>query len=202
VYVKGGTYKVIVNPHADDASTLSSDGLSAIWIVKVGDNVEFIESADTGYWEIVNERITSQLRLDTYSGFGSTDTKIMRFTNVVENVGNMFSENHVSGYSSNAKGLEIIINRSGRYSIIFSTRILGTVGALGISLNSNQLTTDILSITSSATRISLTANATALTLPTVFTGYLKKNDIVRPHTSGDSVTPTDRSIFTISYIGQ
>jgi hypothetical protein len=202
VYVKGGTYKVIVNPHADDANTLSGDGMASMWLAKVGDYVEYIESADTGFWEVVNERITSQLRLDTYAGYGSTDNKIMRFTNVVENIGNMFSENHVSGYSSNAKGLEITINKSGKYAFHFSTRILGTIGGLGLTKGSSQLTTDIISITSSSTRIAVVINATGLSLQVSFIGNLMKNDIIRPHTSGDSVTPTDRSIFSCSYLGR
>lgn len=145
--VKGGTNKVIIIPHASDSNKLSSDGLAAMWLPKIGDVIKFRESQGSGFWNVENERITSQLRLNTYAGYGSTDNKIMRFTNVVENVGNMFSENHVSGYSGNAKGLEITINRSGKYNIQFSMQGDASTVNMGLTLNSTQLTTAILSTT-------------------------------------------------------
>ena len=198
--VKGGTNKVIISPNATDANTLSGDALAAIWLPKIGDFVTFQESAGSGYWEIVNERITSQLRLNTYAGYGSTDIKIMRFANVVENIGNMFSENHVSGYSGNTKGLEITINRSGRYSFCFNFRNTSATAYSGLSLNSTELTIDCVSI-NIINRLTLMFNfADTITCNSIAI-YLKKGDIIRPHTNGAVSAVASQSSFSATYFG-
>lgn len=203
--VKGGTNKVIIATNAGNPTTLSNDALSVMWLPKVGDFVKFRESQTSGYWEITNERITSQLRLNTYAGYGSTDNKIMRFTNVVENVGNMFSENHVSGYSGNAKGLEITINRSGKYSFNFNNMaaVSQNVSA-GLSLNSNQLTTNIQSIT--ASNIASLSWGGSITngyqgLSTSLSIFLKKGDMIRPHTEGFVPITATSILFSCTYLG-
>lgn len=197
--VAGASNYVIISPHASNPNTLSTDTLSVIWLPKVGDTVEFIENQNTGCWVIVNERITSQLRLHTYAGYGSTDNKIMRFTNSVENVGNMFSENHASGYNSNAEGLKITINRSGRYGFSFSHFSTTDGNFLGLSLNSNQLTTDIQSITASDI-LGMVRHASTYGGQVSVQLFLKKGDIVRPHTRGAADVFT--AILSATYLGQ
>jgi len=191
---------ITISPHATDANNLSNDLLGSIILAKVGDFLIVQESVNSGCWEVVNERITSQLRLNTYAGYGSTDNKIMRFTNVVENVGNMFSENHVSGYSGNAKGLEITINRSGRYGLTFNHNPNAAAG-IGYSLNSTQLTTSITSINVSD-RIAEggTASLAGFESSASISIYLKKNDIIRAHTDGAPATTAARSTFAVSYL--
>ncbi len=198
--VKGGTNKVIIATNAGDATTLSNDGLATMWLPKVGDFVKFRESQTSGCWEVVNERITSQLRLDTYAGFGSTDNKIMRFTNIIENVGNMFSENHVSGYSGNSKGLEITINRSGRYSV-FGYFFTPANKAFGISIDSNQLTTSIITITKEH-KATIFYPPAASYSPYSVNRYFIKNQIIRVHCLDNTASPTpvDNNIC-VSYLG-
>lgn len=203
--VRGASNKVIISPNVSDANTLSNDGLTAIWLPKVGDSVTFVENSTSGYWEIVHERITSQLILNTYAGYGSTDTCIVRFTNSDANIGNMFSENHSTGYSSSAKGLEITINRSGRYSFSFSMPGQASNAYAGLSLNSSQLTTSIASITPS-TRLAWAWNI-AYTISSSqehvsWTGFLSKNDVIRAHAWGSviPVVAADAHI-TVSYLG-
>lgn len=201
--VKGGTNKVIIAPNATDANKLSGDGLAAIWLPKVGNFVAFQESANSGMWEIVNERITSQLRLNTYAGYGSTDNKIMRFTNVVENVGNMFSENHSTGYNSNTEGLEITINRSGWYSNIFYTpSSSGATMFFGLSLNSVNLTTGFSTITVNEKISHAAVGSGGFSGSGSATMFFKKNDIIRPHTSGETVLAPTGSLFACTYSGQ
>lgn len=199
--VKGGTNKVIIAPNATDANKLSSDGLAAIWLPKVGDFVAFQESANSGKWEITGERITAQLRLDTRAGFGSTETKIERFTNSIGNIGNMFSENHSTGYNSNAEGLKITINRSGRYSFDWASSSTNstTNQTLAFSLNSTQLTTNAGSITLS-TILNNTFTLGNAPSAVSWSGYLKKGDIIRPHTDALSSTYA-RQTFSVSYLG-
>lgn len=193
---------ITVSPHATDANKLSNDLLGSIILAKVGDFIVVQESVNSGCWEVINERVTSQLRLDTRAGFGSTDNKIERFTNLIENVGNMFFENHVSGYSSNAKGLEITINRSGRYSFNWaSSSTNGTTNqTLALSLNSSQLTTTAATITLSTILNNGYTSGNA-SFPISWSGYLKKGDVVRTHTDGLSSTAA-RQTISVSYLGQ
>ena len=188
---------VTISPHTTDAGKLSNDLLASIILPKVGDFIVVQQSVNSDCWEIVNERITSQLRLDTYAGYGSTDTKIMRFTTVTENFGNMFSENHVSGYSGNAKGLEITINRSGRYAFIHSGVESGTAAFYGLSLNSAQRTTDVTSITAN-TICSISFGSATAGIVMAYTAYLKKGDIMRPHST--AIAPGN-IFFSCTYLG-
>jgi hypothetical protein len=199
--VKGGTNKVIISPNATDANKLSSDALDVIWLTKVGDYAIFQASSTSGYWEIVGESITSQLRLNTYAGYGSTDNKIMRFTNSVENVGNMFSENHSTGYNSNAEGLEIMINRSGKYELSFSCG--GPVGGmnLGLSLNSSQKTTAIDSI-SIADILKYTLTTTTGISSCTLVLYFTKGDIICFHADSGIPAVSSRCFAEVSYLGQ
>jgi len=190
--VKGGTNKVIISPNATDANKLSNDGLNAIWLPKIGNYVVFQESANSGFWEIVNERISSQLRLDTYAGYGSTDTKIMQFTNIDDNYGNMFTHNHGS---YGVHGLDITIARSGKYSFSFSHYFPGS-DYFGFTLNSAQLTTGILSVTIGT--ILAIAGSDNIAGCASWSGYLVKGSIVRPHTNGGTGAT---HIVTATYIG-
>jgi len=192
---------VTVSPHATDAGKLSNDLLASIILAKVGDFIVVQESVNSGCWEVVNERITSQLRLNTYAGYGSTDNKIMRFTNVVENVGNMFSENHVSGYTGNAKGLEITINRSGVYGFSFTNQASGgATSNFGLSLNSASLTTDIASIPTGE-RLAVTQSPAGNVDSVNIELYLIKSSVVRYHAG--AVVPSTASLASVivSYIG-
>lgn len=199
--------KVIIKGAA--GSIMSSDALAEIWLTKVGDFIIVQESVTSAVWEIVDERLTAQLRLSAYAGYGSTDTKIVRWTNVIENVGTSdstvadkgcFQENHTSGYhvtaetgAANAAGLEITINRSGSYAFAFS----GDLSLSGMSLNSAQLATAFASITA-ADQLDMTTGASGVSL--TVTQHFKKNDIIRPHTDGAGLI-AGRSFFTVTYLG-
>lgn len=201
IAVIAGANKVIIAPDSADASTLSNDGLAAMWLPKIGDLIKFQESADSGKWDIISERITSSLYLTSYAGYGSTDTKIMRFTTAVVNIGNMFGENHSTGYASNADGLEITANRSGRYSFNY-TSIGPAAGSLniGISLNSNQLTTNIETITE-AHKLTITYIPATLCYSTTIVKYLNKGDVLRPHCDGAVPTSAGFSKVLVEYLG-
>ena len=85
--------------------------------------------------------VQSMVRLNTGNGFGSTNTAIRRFTNVVTNQGN-----DITYADSATLGASFTINTPGVYSISY-TDSLSTQNVIGISLNSNQLTTYVLNIT-------------------------------------------------------
>jgi hypothetical protein len=188
--------KVIIAPNAGNPNSLTNNGLSAIWLPKIGDHIDFAANDMIGalIWEAINERISNQLRLDTFAGHGSTDTKIIKFTNSRENFGNLFSHNH-GAYGT--AGLEITANRSGRYSFTFATR---APASIGLSLNSSQLTTNI-------SAINVQDRLCIQTIPNTdqgsisWTGFLKAGDIIRPHTAGVTPATNDFSHFTAIYLG-
>jgi hypothetical protein len=197
-----GSASYVVNVVAGGSDTITGDEMTTIELPVMGNYVELFSSSVSGAWEILDEAITCQLRLDTYAGFGSTDTKIMRFTNVRDNIGNIFAENHVSGYASNAEGLEITISRSGKYSFTF-TASGSAITDIGLSLDSSELTTNIISLTNIDDR--LCVGSTVLSGATSVVSidiYLDKDQIIRPHTNGSVPSTADRCSFIASYIGQ
>ncbi len=190
------TYKLIISSTASD---ISNDGFTSIYLPKKGNFLILQENTTSSYWEIVNEKITSQFRLDGYKGYGSVDTKIMQFTNVIENIGNMFSENHVSGYNSTTEGLKITVNKSGWYSFNFIYTPNGVADS-ALSLNSTQLTTSAATILHERKISAVTAPADNHSVCNSVNIYLNKNDIVRPHTSG-TVSYSSRASFMATYLG-
>jgi hypothetical protein len=198
VYAKGTTNKVIINPHADDTNKLSSDGLATIWLAKLGDYIELEAHQTTGLWQIIGERISCGLVLNTYVGYGTTDNKIMKFTNSVEDYGNMFSHNH-GAYG--VHGLEITANKSGIISLSYSsTRHAGTSNFFGLSLNSGQLTTSIETI--SISTILAIANVYSSSYEQIaVTKRCEKGDIIRPHTDGTAADLGSNVIFICQYLG-
>jgi hypothetical protein len=200
VYAKGTTNKVIINPHADDTNKLSSDGLATIWLAKLGDYIELEAHQTTGLWQIIGERISCGLVLNTYVGYGTTDNKIMKFTNSVEDYGNMFSHNH-GAYG--VHGLEITINRSGKYSIVFNGGGGASGSFNGLSVNSSQLTTEIYSITVTNRLIHAGADTSFASnnLGISIQKYFSKGDITRPHTSGIVPDTAAYCHFAASYLG-
>lgn len=195
--VKGGTNKVIVASHATDATKLTGDDLAEVWLPKVGDYIVLQHSPTSGFWEVIDENVSCKFMVDGYAGYGSTDNKIVRLTNVTETYGNLISENHSSGYSSNAKGLEVTINKSGIYSILFRGTP-ASICAMGISKNSNQLTTSVISITL-AHRISHATPYQTYGGVIPFIGWLSKGDVIRPHNES-AVALGAVAAFQIEYI--
>lgn len=178
------TNKAIVIPHATDATKLTNDDLASIYLPKVGDYILFVGCQTSGFWEVLDEKITSQIRLNTFSTYGGTDIRIVRLTNVGEVTGNMMSENHVSGYSAGAAGLEITINRTGNYSIHVTWSYSGS-SSLGWSINSSQKTTSIALITA-ADALTVATNVSGNFANAAIKRKLTKNDVVRLHGDGSS----------------
>jgi len=196
VYVKGGTYKVIINPHANDANTLSGDGMDSFWLAKVGDYVDFIESADTGFWEIVNERITSNIHLSGHAGYGSGATRIPYFTNVDYNNGNC----HTLTSNNSTDGLKITIKRSGRYAISYEHEPVSGEEWVGLSLNTSAPSTSIRSITVSNKLGMNYANGANQNTMVNYIKTFTKNDIIRPQNHNVTVGTT-LDVFNLEYLG-
>lgn len=188
---------VTVSPHATDANKLSRDLLATIILSKLGDYIVVQQSSNSGCWEIVDEKITSQLWLNTYAGYGDTDKKIPYFSTVVENVGNT----HTLTTNNSTNGAVVTINKSGRYGIalVFGGDVSTRAG--GISLNATgELSTTILSVTAAKIIAISSVYASSIDMMSVQI-YLKKGDVIRPHTEGVAPTRTTDCKLILTYLG-
>ena len=139
---------------------------------------------------------TSRIWLHTFTSYGSSSTKIPRFTTTVVNSGS-----DITYADSASLGSTFTINTAGMYAVSceFAGALAGE-GETGISLNSNQLTTDVTSI-SAATRLAaahagaIAGDAALLTVSSIF--YFAVNDVIRPHTSGLTPNVAARCAFQI-----
>ena len=136
----------------------------------------------------------SYIRLNTTNGHGSTNTTIRRFTNVVNNVGSDMT------YADSATlGMSVTINTDGIYSVSHSgTFSVG--GWVGVSINSSQLTTNIVSISVSDV-LTVTYSEAGLGRVASATFYAPASSIIRAHTGGQgNDTPINSSQFTIARV--
>ena len=135
----------------------------------------------------------SMVRLYAANGYGSTNTVIRRFTTTVTNQGS-----DITYADSATLGATFTINTAGIYAIS-STDCFNVAGSMGISLNSNQLTTVIYSIAQSNI---LAVNQGIVNSPVnvCWTGALAASDVIRSHSTG-SATGTNgganSTFFTI-----
>jgi hypothetical protein len=142
----------------------------------------------------VNAAVQSMVRLNTTNGYGSTNTRIRRFTNVVTNQGS-----DITYADSATLGATFTINSNGVYSINY-TDSFSTGEFLGVSLNSSQLTTVIYSI---AIGDVLAMSATASVndpYSCTWVGYLPSGSIVRAHCGAGTTGVAARGLFTITRV--
>jgi hypothetical protein len=139
----------------------------------------------------------SSIRLNTGNGYGSTNTAIKRFSNVVENLGS-----DITYADSATLGASFTANSDGIYNISYTEQV-SVAAYIGLSKNSSQLSTAIFNI-STADRLSMASPASAGYNGVVsWSGYLAKGDVIRAHNDGVAQgAQSDRSSFTISKVGK
>lgn len=138
-----------------------------------------------------------RIRVGQASGHGSTDNKIRRFTATFVNVGTAIT------YATNSvNGSTFTINEDGIYTIYYSDLDSGTGQWFGITLNSNQLTTSIQSITDTSVVMAAAQILASSRQNTIHTTLrLSSGDVIRPHTSGTmSGTNAITSSFAITKV--
>lgn len=141
----------------------------------------------------------SYSRVGGYAGYGSTNTKILRFTTVVESSGTDITLTQSAG-----NGDSWTINTAGVYAM--SAEMCPALGGgcfIGISINSNQLTTAVWGITA-ANRL-IYSRAAAIASDTnhatcSVTKYLAANDVIRCHTAGEVSYTASEVSFTIQRV--
>lgn len=140
--------------------------------------------------------VQSMVQLHTSNGHGSTNTKIRRFTTTITNQGS-----DITYADSASLGGTFTINTNGVYAISYIDQ--WDAGQwFGLSLNSNQLTTNNTSITA-AHRLGV-VNSGAANLATMVsnTVYIASGGVVRAHTNGNTSGSNTAFVnFTITRVG-
>jgi hypothetical protein len=121
----------------------------------------------------------NRVRVHTGNGYGSTNTKIRRYTTTFENTGSAIT------YADSATaGGSFTINFAGVYGFSLVDIFSLTGKYAGISVNSNQLTTNIESITAAHRRAVIQASTADVFCLSGFLD-LSASDVVRVHTDVD-----------------
>lgn len=198
--IQGSTNIVTINRAGGD--TITRDGLTSIELPEEQNYVELFASSIISAWCILNESISSELFLYTSAGYGTTDTAIEKFTNSSIDIGNMFSNNHGSYGTA---GLEITINRTGKYAITYNT-VYSSAYTFGLSLNSSELTTTINAITNTEDILTMSYTiANNAQGSTSITKRFSKDDVIRPHGNNvayGTAANDERARIRVSYTGQ
>ncbi len=143
-----------------------------------------------------NSIIRSEIFVNGGNGHGSTNTHIRRFTNLVSSTGT-----DITYVDSAANGGSFTINRSGLYSIAYTDGGTGTV-TYGVSVDSSQLTTTLITITD-ANRLISSHNGAANAWQTgSIVTRLVAGNVIRAHTdSSVDLTNIYSTLFRITRVG-
>lgn len=120
----------------------------------------------------------SMVRVHTANGYGSTNTKIRRFTTVLTNQGT-----DITYADSATLGGSFTVNTSGVYAITW-TEMLVSANLFGISLDSAALTTNIEAQAASAILAVGTANGSGIPDNATAIAYLPSGSVIRAHGDG------------------
>lgn len=138
--------------------------------------------------------LQSVVRVNTTNGWGSTNTVIRRFSSVVTNVGS-----DITYADSATLGASFTINTTGVYAIGYTDTFDSAIN-YGISLNSSQLTTGILSITAADRLCAMSTGGAGYIGHLGSTLYLTAGAVIRPHTSAATATNNAACQFTITRV--
>lgn len=163
--------------------------------LNVGSGIGSTPQYTNGYFDVFVADNDFQIQLtSTYSevwvqegnGHGSTNTKIPIFVNILSQVGS-----DIMYATSATDGASFTIMTSDFYTMTFMHG--GGAGEVGISINSNQLTTNIDSITTTHKLGFSSYNSETVT----FTArkYMPLGTVVRPHTNGAPNNTTNASFL-------
>jgi len=141
----------------------------------------------------------SEVTLYAGNGYGSTNTKIRRFTTTLINTGS-----DITYADSATDGASFTINTAGVYCMSYGDANTGGLAYVGISLNSSQLTTSIQSINAAdMVAVALTGNS-SFDGPNVMSNckILAVNDVIRAHTDSNANDTSGLARFTITMVSK
>jgi hypothetical protein len=152
----------------------------------------------------INLGLPSMVKVNTASGFGSTNTAIRRFTNITNGVnGAVIQGNDITFADSAALGASFTINTAGIYAMSYYDQFAGAY-PLGISLNSANLTTVVYSLSAAETLVNGICAAANNPTCVATTQYLAAGSVVRAHCqagSGLGATGSGTSNFIMTKVG-
>lgn len=119
-----------------------------------------------------------EVRVSGANGRGATNTAILRYTTEVRNVGT-----DITYADSAADGASFTINKAGTYAV-FMVYYNSTAIDFGASVNSNQLTTSIASISASAVVFIHSTQNSSQPFTHGFVRRFAAGDVIRPHDEG------------------
>lgn len=171
---------------------------AATLAVKPGQTV-LVQCDGTGLYALVTESIVGDhsVFITTGNGHGSTNNKIRRFTTTQSSSGSAIT------YADSATlGATFTINTAGLYAITYADGSTSASQNFGVSLNSSQLTSDIVLVTA-ANRLGMTYNVGAgLGNVLTFVAQLAAGDVLRPHDAGSNNDASAAgSYFSVRKIG-
>ena len=139
----------------------------------------------------------SMIRLNSTNGAGSTNTVIRRWLTTVTSQGT-----DITYADSATLGGTFTINTNGVYAIEYHDGNSAGAGTRGISLNSTQLTTAILSLTNQSEVLAMATTPTANYIGCAsWIGYLAVGSIIRAHTeAATTLTTQAQAAFTITRV--
>lgn len=189
---------------ADSRDVLySTTARSAVPMVFLGRYLS--NQATAGTWATAISEITldpkrswvpyAEIVVNTPNGHGSTNTKIRRFSTTVLSKGSA-----ITFADSATLGSTFTINQEGLYSMSYTDSYSIAASAIGISINSNQLTTSVGSMTASMRAVYVTLTAASQRINCAVTRRLHPGDVVRAHTDGNPDGTGGVDQFTIIQI--
>lgn len=140
----------------------------------------------------------STVTVDTNNGFGSTNTKIRRFTNVTTNFGS-----DIIYADSATLGASFTVTTDGVYNVSYTDGYASATNFYaGITVNSTELTTNVQSLVTISTRKAISFILNGDMQCNSWEGYLTAGSVIRPHTNGVAGTATNLATMTVSKQGR
>jgi hypothetical protein len=186
-----GTGTITLDPNASELIN------GAATLAVASGQTLLVQSDGTGLNAVVTDGVVGDhsVFLTSGNGHGSTNTKIRRFTTTQSSSGTAIT------YADSATlGATFTINTPGIYMVHYSDSA-ATAQNAGVSLNSAQLTTAVVSITA-ANRLGMMVNAAGVNNTITVIARLAAGDVLRAHTGGThNDTAAETSYFNIRRIG-
>jgi hypothetical protein len=155
--------------------------------------INYTPSSSTGTIAVNSNNTASMVTVDTGNGYGSTNTKVRRFTNVRQTLGNAIT------YADSASiGGTWTINQPGTYSISYSDQSSIGAGDIGIVVNGTAGTTSINNVTYAQGLRQISTTSTTNPGDVSWTGVLKQGDVIWVQTDGNANSTTATSMVTVT----
>lgn len=127
----------------------------------------------------------SRIQVDTGNGTGAVNTKIRIFSNATVSTGS-----DITRATSANNGDSFTIVTAGVYAITYSDFSTAASCTIGLSVNSNELTTGILTITATNILSHASTAGANQTICVSYVGAFSANDVIRAHQGGTAANGT------------